>query len=99
MVLVSRANVLLGTSDKVIVLFGSALYDGINQFKFMLFLILGNLFALFMSINNLGSLVGSYVGAGPASVQDNSSGFFYNNLFLGIGIRVLCSFIPVTFLV
>ncbi|KAJ8560993.1 hypothetical protein K7X08_027183 [Anisodus acutangulus] len=107
MVLVSRANVLLGISDKVTVLFGSALSDGINQFKFMPFLILsgqlcppgveGTLFALFMSINNLGSTVGSFVGAGLASVLNISSGSF-DNLFLGIGIQVLCTFIPVAFL-
>ncbi|PHU22400.1 putative folate-biopterin transporter 4 [Capsicum chinense] len=107
MVLVSRANVFLGISDKVTVLFGSALSDGINQFKFMPFLILsgqlcppgveGTLFALFMSINNLGSTVGSFVGAGLASVLNISSGSF-DNLFLGIGIQVLCTFIPVAFL-
>lgn len=107
MVLVSRVNVLLGISDKVTVLFGSALSDGINQFKFMPFLILsgqlcppgveGTLFALFMSINNLGSTVGSFVGAGLASVLNISSGSF-DNLFLGILIQVLCTLIPVAFL-
>lgn len=107
LVLVSRANVLFGISDKVTVLFGSALSDGINQFKFMPFLILsgqlcppgveGTLFALFMSINNLGSTVGSFVGAGLASILNISSGSF-DNLFLGIGIQILCTFIPVAFL-
>ncbi|XP_009599363.1 probable folate-biopterin transporter 4 [Nicotiana tomentosiformis] len=107
MVLVSRANVYFGISDKFTVLFGSALSDGINQFKFMPFLILsgqlcppgieGTLFALFMSINNLGTTVGSFVGAGLASVLNISSGSF-DNLFLGIGIQVLCTFIPVAFL-
>lgn len=35
MVLVSRANVYFGISDKFTVLFGSALSDGINQFKYV----------------------------------------------------------------
>ncbi|KAH6764194.1 Major facilitator superfamily protein [Perilla frutescens var. frutescens] len=106
-VLVSRSNLSLGISDKVMVIFGSALSDGINQFKFMPFLILsgqlcppgieGTLFALFMSINNLGSTVSSFVGAGLASVLNISSGSF-DNLLVGIVIQVLCTFIPVTFL-
>ncbi|KAI3466234.1 hypothetical protein Pfo_022897 [Paulownia fortunei] len=106
-VLVSRSNLSVGISDKVMVLFGSALSDGINQFKFMPFLILsgqlcppgieGTLFALFMSINNLGSTVGSFVGAGLASILNISSGNF-DNLLLGIVIQVLCTFIPVAFL-
>ncbi|KAL3508502.1 hypothetical protein ACH5RR_027903 [Cinchona calisaya] len=106
-VLVSRSHTALGISDKVMVLGGSALADGINQFKLMPFLILsgqlcppgieGTLFALFMSINNLGSTLGSFVGAGLASVLDISSGSF-DNLTLGIAIQVLCTFIPVVFL-
>ncbi|XP_042037350.1 probable folate-biopterin transporter 4 [Salvia splendens] len=106
-ILVSRSNLSLGISDKVMVIFGSALSDGINQFKFMPFLILsgqlcppgieGTLFALFMSINNLGSTVSSFVGAGLASVLNISSGSF-DNLFVGIMIQVVCTFIPVAFL-
>lgn len=106
-VLVSRSNTSLGISDKVMVLGGSILGDGINQFKFMPFLIMsgqlcppgieGTLFALFMSINNLGSTVGSFVGAGLASLLDISSGSF-DNLALGIFIQVLCNFIPVLLL-
>ncbi|KAL1567027.1 putative folate-biopterin transporter 4 [Salvia divinorum] len=106
-ILVSRSNLSLGISDKVMVIFGSALSDGINQFKFMPFLILsgqlcppgieGTLFALFMSINNLGSTVSSFVGAGLASVLNISSGSF-DNLFVGIIIQVVCTFIPVAFL-
>ncbi|XP_051133537.1 probable folate-biopterin transporter 4 [Andrographis paniculata] len=106
-VLVSRSHVHVGISDKVMVLFGSALSDGINQFKFMPFLILsgqlcppgveGTLFALFMSINNFGSTVGSFVGAGLASILSISSGSF-DNLFAGIVVQVVCSFIPVAFL-
>ncbi|XP_019183352.1 PREDICTED: probable folate-biopterin transporter 4 [Ipomoea nil] len=107
LVLVTRTNVSLGISDRGMVLYGSALADGINQFKFMPFLILsgqlcppgieGTLFALFMSINNLGSTVGSFVGAGLASALNISSGSF-DNLPLGIGIQVICTFIPVAFL-
>ncbi|KAL7103473.1 hypothetical protein ACP275_08G181600 [Erythranthe tilingii] len=106
-VLVSRSNLSLGIPDKVMVLFGSALSDGVNQFKFMPFLILsgqlcppgieGTLFALFMSINNFGSTVGSFVGAGLASILNISSGNF-DNLFVGIVIQVLCTYIPVVFL-
>ncbi|XP_068311879.1 probable folate-biopterin transporter 4 [Pyrus communis] len=107
MVLVTRVNLTYGISDKIMVLFGSALSDAINQFKFMPFLILsgqlcppgieGTLFALFMSINNLGSTLGSFVGAGVASVLNISSGSF-DNLPLGIAIQVLCTFIPIGFL-
>lgn len=57
----------------------------------------GTLFALFMSINNLGSTVGSFVGAGLASALDIDSGSF-DNLLLGIIIHALCNFIPVAFL-
>lgn len=105
--LVSRFNSSLGISDKIMILFGSALGDGINQFKFMPFLILsgqlcppgieGTLFALFMSINNLGSTLGSFVGAGLASFLNISSRTF-DNLPLGITVQILCTFIPVAFL-
>ena len=57
----------------------------------------GTLFALFMSIYNLGSTVGSIVGAGLASLLDISSGSF-DNLALGITIQVLCTFIPILLL-
>ncbi|CAH9087917.1 unnamed protein product [Cuscuta epithymum] len=107
-VLVTRTNVSLGISDKILVLFGSALADGINQFKFMPFLILsgqlcppgieGTLFALFMSINNLGSTVGSFVGAWLASALDISSSGSFDNLSIGIFVQVICTFVPVAFL-
>ncbi|XP_010448741.1 PREDICTED: probable folate-biopterin transporter 4 [Camelina sativa] len=107
MVLVSRANVGYGVSDKTMVLFGSALGDAINQLKFMPFLILsgrlcppgieGTLFALFMSINNLGNTVGSFMGAGLASLLGISSGSF-DNMFMGLAIQVFCTYIPVMFL-
>ncbi|XP_022716924.1 probable folate-biopterin transporter 4 [Durio zibethinus] len=106
-VLVSRTNVAFGVSDKTLVLCGSALSDAINQLKFMPFLILsgqlcppgieGTLFALFMSINNFGSTVGSFVGAGLASILNISSGSF-NNLLFGIIIQLLCTFIPIMLL-
>ncbi|KAM7252141.1 hypothetical protein ACFE04_024024 [Oxalis oulophora] len=105
--LVYRVNVGFGVSDKIMVLCGSALVDAVNQFKFMPFLILsgqlcppgieGTLFALFMSINNFGSTVGSFVGAGLASVLNISSGSF-DNLGLAIIFQVLCTYIPVTLL-
>lgn len=107
MVLVSRLNISYGVSDKVMVMSGSALADAINQLKFMPFLILsgklcppgieGTLFALFMSINNLGVTVGSFVGAGLASLLNISSGSF-DKLLLGTTIQFLCTFIPVAFL-
>ncbi|EEF39404.1 probable folate-biopterin transporter 4 [Ricinus communis] len=107
MVLVSRMSLAYGISDKIMVLCGSALADAINQFKFMPFLILsgqlcppgieGTLFALFMSINNLGSTLGSFTGAGLASFLNLSSGSF-DNLVLGIAIQVLCTYIPVALL-
>ncbi|KAK7287510.1 hypothetical protein RIF29_00791 [Crotalaria pallida] len=106
-VVVSRKNIAFGISDRVMVLFFSALTDGINQFKFMPFLTLsgqlcppgieGTLFALFMSINNLGTTVGSFVGAGLASILNIDSGSF-DNLLLGIIIHALCNFIPIAFL-
>ena len=75
--------------------------------RFMPFLILsgrlcppgieGTLFALFMSINNFGATMGSFMGAGLASVLNISSGSF-DNLLLGIAIQVLCTFIPIAFL-
>ena len=57
----------------------------------------GTLFALFMSINNLGSTIGLFVGAGLASVLNISSGSF-DNLSYGIAIQVICTFLPVGFL-
>ncbi|KAK1580790.1 hypothetical protein Q3G72_000177 [Acer saccharum] len=106
-VLVSQLNVAYGIFDKATVLYGSALSDAVNQFKLMPFLILsgqlcppgieGTLFALFMTINNFGSTVGSFVGAGLASVLNISSGSF-DNLLSGIVIQVICTFIPIAFL-
>ncbi|KAL8205644.1 hypothetical protein R6Q57_009195 [Mikania cordata] len=107
LILVSRLNVSLDISDKVMVLFGSALSDVVHQFKFMPFLILsgqlcppgieGTLFALYMSINNFGSTMSSFVGTTLASFLDISSGSF-DNLSSGIGIRLVCTLIPLVFL-
>ncbi|KAJ9153762.1 hypothetical protein P3X46_027170 [Hevea brasiliensis] len=107
MVLVSQISLTYGISDKIMVLCGSALADAINQLKFMPFLILsgqlcppgieGTLFALFMSINNLGSTLGSFTGAALASFLNLSSGLF-DNLLLGIAIQVFCTYIPVALL-
>ncbi|KAK1440051.1 hypothetical protein QVD17_05876 [Tagetes erecta] len=106
-ILVSRLNVPLGISDKTMVLFGSALSDVVHQFKFMPFLILsgqlcppgieGTLFALYMSINNFGSTMSSFVGDSLGSVLDISSGSF-DNLIFGIAIQVVCTLIPLLFL-
>ncbi|XP_043690523.1 probable folate-biopterin transporter 4 [Telopea speciosissima] len=105
--LVSRLNVSFGLSDKLTVMCGSALADAVNQFKFMPFLIIsgqlcppgieGTLFALFMSINNLGTTLGSFLGAGLASMLNISSSSF-DNLLLGIFVQVICIFIPIGFL-
>lgn len=35
-IVVSRTNIAFGVSDRIMVLFGSALVDGINQFKFVI---------------------------------------------------------------
>ncbi|CAA6656571.1 unnamed protein product [Spirodela intermedia] len=106
--LVSRVHVNLGISDKYMVLFGSALSDAINQFKYDdAFLIIsgqlcppgieGTLFALFMSINNLGSTLGSFFGAFLASALKISSQNF-DNLLLGIILQLVATFIPILFL-
>lgn len=107
MFIVSRLNIRYGMSDKLMSIWGSALGDAINQFKFMPFMILsgnlcppgieGTLFALFMSINNLGATISSFVGAALASYLNISSGSF-DNLLFGILTQFFCVFIPVAFL-
>lgn len=106
-VLVSRLHVQYGIADKYMVLWGSALADAINQFKMMPFLILsgqlcppgieGTLFALFMSINNLGSTLGSFLGAAMASALNLSTAQF-DNLALGLGVQMICTLLPIGFL-
>lgn len=103
-VLVSGLNTRLSIPDKYVVLGGSAVADTINQFKFMPFLILsgqlcppgieGTLFALFMSINNLGSSLGSFYGAALASFLHISSHSFHNLLY-GLLIQLFSTFIPI----
>uniref|UniRef100_A0A1D1YWC3 5'-methylthioadenosine/S-adenosylhomocysteine nucleosidase n=1 Tax=Anthurium amnicola TaxID=1678845 RepID=A0A1D1YWC3_9ARAE len=105
--LVARVNVRFGISDKLMVLCGSALSDAVNQFKMMPFLVLsgqlcppgieGTLFALFMSINNLGSTLGSFFGAALASMLNISSQNF-DNLLVGIIVQLIATFIPILFL-
>ncbi|KAF0917635.1 hypothetical protein E2562_020995 [Oryza meyeriana var. granulata] len=105
--LVLRLHVHYGIADKYMVLWGSALADAINQFKMMPFLILsgqlcppgieGTLFALFMSINNLGSTLGSFLGAALASALSISSAQF-DNLALGLGVQLIGILLPVGFL-
>ncbi|KAF3795359.1 putative folate-biopterin transporter 4 [Nymphaea thermarum] len=105
--LVSRLNVLVGISDKAMVLGVSALADAVHQLKLMPFLIIsgrlcppgieGTLFAMFMSINNLGSTLSSLLGAGLASALHIQTEVF-DNLLLANIVRLFCSFIPITFL-
>ncbi|PKA59113.1 putative folate-biopterin transporter 4 [Apostasia shenzhenica] len=105
--IVSGANAHFSIPDKYLVLGSSAVADAINQFKFMPFLILsgqlcppgieGSLFALFMSINNLGSTLGSLYGAALASVLKISSDSF-DNLLYGIYFQLFSSLIPIGFL-
>ncbi|XP_078447751.1 major facilitator superfamily protein [Wolffia australiana] len=105
--LVSRAHTKFGISDRYMVLIGSALSDAVNQFKMMPFLIIsgrlcppgieGTLFALFMSINNLGSTLGSFLGASLASILNISPPKF-ENLLLGIILQLIATLIPITFL-
>jgi len=105
--LVSRLHVPYGIGDKYMVLWGSALADAINQFKMMPFLILsgqlcppgieGTLFALFMSINNLGSTLGSFLGAALASALNISTAQF-DNLALGLGAQLIGTLLPIGFL-
>ncbi|XP_072999565.1 probable folate-biopterin transporter 4 [Typha latifolia] len=106
-VLVSRLHVQFGIPDKYMVLWGSALHDTIKQFKLMPFLILsgqlcppgieGTLFALFMSIHNLGSTLGSFLGAALASALKISSDHF-DNLLFGIIVQLLATLLPIGFL-
>ncbi|XP_062179336.1 probable folate-biopterin transporter 4 isoform X1 [Phragmites australis] len=106
-ILVSRLHVQYGIADKYMVLWGSALADAINQFKMMPFLILsgqlcppgieGTLFALFMSINNLGSTLGSFLGAALASALNISTAHF-DNLALGLGVQLIGTLLPIGFL-
>ncbi|KAJ1282384.1 hypothetical protein BS78_03G047700 [Paspalum vaginatum] len=106
-VLVLQLHVQYGIADRYMVLWGSALADAINQFKMMPFLILsgqlcppgieGTLFALFMSINNLGSTLGSFLGAALASALNISTAQF-DNLALGLAVQLICTLLPVGFL-
>ncbi|XBI26615.1 hypothetical protein VPH35_051284 [Triticum aestivum] len=105
--LVSRLHIQYGIADKYMVLLVSALADAINQFKMMPFLILsgqlcppgieGTLFALFMSINNLSSTLGSFLGAALMSAL-NISSVQFDNLALGLAVRLMGTLLPIGFL-
>ncbi|VAH59671.1 unnamed protein product [Triticum turgidum subsp. durum] len=105
--LVSRLHMQYGIADKYMVLWGSALADAINQFKMMPFLILsgqlcppgieGTLFALFMSINNLSSTLGSFLGAALTSAL-NISSVQFDNLALGLTVQLMGTLLPIGFL-
>ncbi|GJN38269.1 hypothetical protein PR202_gb27297 [Eleusine coracana subsp. coracana] len=106
-ILVSGLHVQYGIADKYMVLWGSALADAINQFKMMPFLILsgqlcppgieGTLFALFMSINNFGSTLGSFLGAALTSALNISTTQF-DNLALGLAVQTIGTLLPIGFL-
>lgn len=106
-ILVSGLSTKLGISNKVFIVGASALGDAVNQFKFMPFLVLsgrlcepgieGTLFALFMSLNNLGTTLSSFFGAGLASMLHISSDQF-ENFSIGICIQALCTIFPIFFL-
>ncbi|KAG0499216.1 hypothetical protein HPP92_003907 [Vanilla planifolia] len=103
-VLVSGLNARFYIPNKYMVLGGSAIADAINQFKFMPFLILsgqlcppgieGTLFALFMSINNLGSTLGSFYGAALSSTLNISSNSV-DRLLYALYIQLLSTFVPI----
>lgn len=57
----------------------------------------GTLFALFMSLNNLGTTLSSFFGAGLASMLHISSDQF-ENFSIGICIQALCTIFPIFFL-
>ncbi|MCO5613556.1 hypothetical protein L7F22_067833 [Adiantum nelumboides] len=105
--LVSGFSTVLAIPNKLFIVGASALGDAVNQFKFMPFLVLsgrlcepgieGTLFALFMSLNNLGSTLSSFFGAGLASILHISSDHF-DNLSMGICIQALCTIFPIFFL-
>lgn len=57
----------------------------------------GTLFALFMSINNLGSTLGSFLGAALASALNISTAQF-DNLALGLGVQLIGTLLPIGFL-
>ncbi|XP_047055664.1 probable folate-biopterin transporter 4 [Lolium rigidum] len=105
--LVSGLHIQYGIADKYMVLWGSALADAINQFKMMPFLILsgqlcppgieGTLFALFMSINNLSSTLGSFLGAALTSAL-NISSVQFDNLALGLAVQLIGTLLPIGFL-
>ena len=57
----------------------------------------GTLFALFMSINNLSSTLGSFLGAALTSAL-NISSVQFDNLALGLAVRLMGTLLPIRFL-
>jgi hypothetical protein len=57
----------------------------------------GTLFALFMSINNLGSTLGSFLGAALTSALNISTAQF-DNLTLGLAVQTIGTLLPIGFL-
>jgi len=57
----------------------------------------GTLFALFMSINNLGSTLGSFLGSVLATALNITTGQF-DNLALGLGVQMIYTLLPIGFL-
>ena len=86
--LVSDKNVLpFGRMMPFLILSGQLCPPGIE----------GTLFALFMSINNLGSTLGSFLGAALASALNISTAQF-DNLALGLGAQLIGTLLPIGFL-
>ena len=102
-VLVNRVNVILGIPDPCFVLGASTLIDSINQFKILPFTILlaqlcprgkeGSLFAAFMSIQCLATIMSGYSGVMLAYVLNISSHDF-SNLPLGICVQSMATLLP-----
>ncbi|KAJ7541838.1 hypothetical protein O6H91_10G079000 [Diphasiastrum complanatum] len=105
--LVSGLGTQLGIPNKAFVVGSSALGDAVQQFKFMPFLVLsgqlcppgieGTLFALFMSVNNLGATLSSFGGAALSSILQISANEF-DNLVTGILIQAASTLLPLMFL-
>uniref|UniRef100_A0A453EL08 Major facilitator superfamily (MFS) profile domain-containing protein n=1 Tax=Aegilops tauschii subsp. strangulata TaxID=200361 RepID=A0A453EL08_AEGTS len=57
----------------------------------------GTLFALFMSINNLSSTLGSFLGAALTSAL-NISSVQFDNLALGLAVQLMGTLLPIGFL-
>jgi len=107
LLLVTRANLTVGISDKVFVLGDEVLEDIVGRLKSMPVLVLcaklcpkgveGTMFALFMSIMNLASAAATYWGAAVCAAMGIGRGR-YGNLWAAILLRGVLKFLPVFFL-